>query len=73
LSQHPRTVKTRKRNERLSKDPIEHEIAKAKAADISALSYSRQKLKETRQWKESSLQEREVLEDEDTARVKERR
>jgi hypothetical protein len=44
LSQNPHTIKARKRNEALSKDPIRGKIEKAKAADQSAITVAKRKV-----------------------------
>jgi hypothetical protein len=44
LSTNPHTVKARKRNEKISQDPIRQKVEKAKQADQGAITYAKKRL-----------------------------
>jgi hypothetical protein len=68
LSQNPNTVKARKRNEDLSKDPVRSQIEKAKAADQSAITVAKRKVKSSAEYLSASpARQQEMLQDSATS------
>lgn len=61
LSTNPHTVKARKRNEAIQKDPITLQIEKAKAADQGAITYAKKKLVNTEEFQNASVDEQATM------------
>jgi hypothetical protein len=73
LSQNPNTVKARKRNEALAKDPIRAKIEKAKAADQGAITVAKRKVVSSAAYKSASPSRQQEMVQESAASVKLRR
>ncbi|KAH8650262.1 hypothetical protein BGZ60DRAFT_421926 [Tricladium varicosporioides] len=69
LSTNPNTVKARKRNEAISQDPVRMKVEKAKAADQGAITYARNILRKSENFKNASAERQKELLDESAAKT----